>query len=103
MHESNLKHQQITIDSQLFEQIVDCLAANCGGDAACNLVLNQLQSLGLYDRLGRAGGVRQDKQEKFNIASLAPTKTEEISSFDRASPATLSDRQARCGAVRQFA
>ncbi len=89
MHKSNLKHQQITIDSQLFEQIVDCLTANCGGDAACNLVLNQLQSLGLYDR-----------QERTGITNLARVEPVEVTQLDRSRRAACSGSEALLQAVR---
>ncbi|MDJ0728209.1 MAG: hypothetical protein QNJ38_24205 [Prochloraceae cyanobacterium] len=38
---------QVKIDRKTFDLMLDCLIANAGGDAACKLLLDRLEKLGL--------------------------------------------------------
>ena len=78
---------QIKMDRQTFDLMLNCLIANAGGDAACQLLIERLERLGLYQPQDRFKGVEISQSQLTDVIFLyqriAHRPTKSYSLLDR--------------------
>ena len=78
---------QIKMDRQTFDLMLNCLIANAGGDAACKLLIERLERLGLYQPQDRFKGVEISQSQLTDVIFLyqriAHRPTKSYSLLDR--------------------